>query len=129
MLRHISLKRLFIVTWIAAFLADYCFRFYLIWRHGSQYETSWRYTAIQSTAVAGLVALIVKRIQEEPTKEEVAALDAIFQAGPGTIGAVVVTRHGVPEVVATVRSREEYLQLAASGRIPVDHFVFLPTDA
>jgi hypothetical protein len=129
MLRHISLKRLFVVVWLIVFVAHYCFRIYLRLRYGDHYEINWRFTALGATGVAGMAVLIVQRLQEEPTQEELAALDAIFQAGPGTIGAVVVTRNGVPEVVATVRSREEYLQLAASGRIPVDHFVFLPTDA
>jgi hypothetical protein len=40
----------------------------------------------------------------------------------------VVKRNGVPEVIATVRSREEYLELAATDRLPVDHIVFLPDD-
>jgi hypothetical protein len=129
MLRHVSLKRLFVVTWLITFTAGYCFRLYLRLRYGDEYEINWRIAALLATGVAGMAVLIVQRLQEEPTQEELAALDAIFQAGTGTIGAVVVTRNGVPEVVATVRSREEYLQLAASGRIPVDHFVFLPEDA
>jgi hypothetical protein len=40
----------------------------------------------------------------------------------------VVTGNGVPEVVATVRSTEEYLKLAGSGQLPHDHLVFLPED-
>ncbi|WP_375771097.1 hypothetical protein NR798_09415 [Archangium gephyra] len=72
--------------------------------------------------------MIVQRLRAQPTPEQRAALSAIFAAGPGTIGAVVVTRNGVPEVLATVRSKEEYLQLAGSGQLPHDHLVFLPDD-
>lgn len=129
MLRHVSLQRLFAVTWLITFTVAYCFRLYLRLRHGEEYEVNWRVAALGATGVAGMAVLIVKRIQEEPTQEELVALEAVFQAGPGTLGAVVVTRNGVPEVVATVRSREEYLQLAASGSLPADHFVFLPEDA
>ncbi|AKJ00944.1 Hypothetical protein AA314_02570 [Archangium gephyra] len=77
---------------------------------------------------AGLVVMTMQRIRARPTPEQRAALSAIFAAGPGTIGAVVVTRNGVPEVLATVRSTEEYLALAGSGQLPPDHFVYLPDD-
>lgn len=63
------------------------------------------------------------------TREQKAALSAIFAAGPGTSGAVLVTRNGAPEVIATVRSTEEYLELAGSGQLPQDHRVYLPSDA
>ena len=85
--------------------------------------------ALVAGAVAGLVVIIMRRIREEPTPEQKAALAAIFEAGPGTRGAVVVTRNGVPEVLATVRSKEEYLERAASGQFPEDHRVYLPDDA
>jgi hypothetical protein len=128
MLRWVSLKWLFTITWVIGFLglhAAYLYRGLPL----EDWTVEFRVMVPGAAGVAMVVVGIVKRLQEEPTKEELAALKAIFQAGPGTLGAVVVTRNGVPEVVATVRSREEYLALAASGRIPVDHFVFLPTDA
>ena len=72
--------------------------------------------------------MIVERIRAEPTPEERAVFWAIFHSPPGTIGAVVVTRNGKPEVIATVRSVEEYVKLAGSGQLPPDHRVFLPND-
>ena len=72
--------------------------------------------------------MTVQRIRAEPTPEERAAFWAIFHSEPGTIGAVVVTRDGKPEVLATVRSVEEYVKLAGSGHLPPDHRVFLPND-
>ena len=74
------------------------------------------------------VVEIVRRIRAEPTPEERVAFWAIFHSPPGTLGAGVVTRNGVPEVIATVRSTEEYLKLAGSGQLPADHVVFLPDD-
>lgn len=126
MLRRISLRWLFVTTWLMAFVATYIVRFYLIMRHGEQHETDWRASAIWATAAAGLIVMTVKDLKEEPTQEQLAALEAIFQAGPGTIGAVVVTKNGIPEVIATVRSREEYLELAGSRALPPVHKVLLP---
>ncbi|MFY0527926.1 hypothetical protein ACN28I_33830 [Archangium gephyra] len=68
--------------------------------------------------------MIVQRIRAEPTPEERAAFWALLAAEPGTIGAVVVKRNGVPEVIATVRSVEEYWMLAASGKLPHEHYFF-----
>ncbi|WP_152622685.1 hypothetical protein [Archangium violaceum] len=89
---------------------------------------NWPGLALIAMGPAGLVMMIVQRIRAEPTPEERAAFWAIFHAEPGTIGAVVVTRKGVPEVIATVRSTEEYLKLAGSGQLPADHRVYLPDD-
>lgn len=129
MLRHISLRWLFAVVWLPAFGALSYELFSRSIQLGQPGRIDWLGAAIGAAGVAGLVVLIVQRLQEEPTKEELAALGAILQAGPGTIGAVVVTRNGVPEVLATIRSREEYLMLAGSGRLPPDHTLFLPEDA
>ncbi len=89
---------------------------------------NWPGLALMAVAPAGLVMMIVRRIRAEPTPEERAAFWAIFHSEPGTIGAVVVTRNGAPEVIATVRSTEEYLKLAGSGQLPSDHRVYLPND-
>jgi hypothetical protein len=77
----------------------------------------WLAVAMVAGAVAGLVVLLVERIRAEPTPEERAVFWAIFHSPPGTIGAVVVTRNGKPEVIATVRSVEEYLKLAGYGNV------------
>ncbi len=76
-------------------------------------------------AVAGLVVLIVERIRAEPTPEERAAFWALLAAEPGTIGAVVVKKNGKPEVIATVRSVEEYWMLSAKGKLPHEHYFFM----
>ena len=89
---------------------------------------NWPGLALMAVGPAGLAMMIVRRIRAEPTPEERAVFWAIFHSPPGTIGAVVVTRNGVPEVIATVRSTEEYLTLAGSGQLPPDHRVFLPND-
>ncbi|WP_309888083.1 hypothetical protein [Archangium sp.] len=81
-----------------------------------------------ASGLTGLLLMIVEKVRSQPMPEQRAALSAIFAAGPGTIGAVVVTRNGVPEVLATVRSIEEYMELAGSGQLPQDHRVYLPDD-
>ncbi|KFA87296.1 hypothetical protein Q664_48520 [Archangium violaceum Cb vi76] len=74
---------------------------------------------------AGLVVMLVQRIRAEPTPEERAAFWALLAAEPGTIGAVVVKKKGKPEVIATVRSVEEYWMLAANGKLPHEHYFFM----
>jgi hypothetical protein len=129
MLRRIKLRWLFAVAWPIAFGAVYVARFLLGLHRGEQLETDWKFAAIAAASFAGLIVLIVKDLRDRPTPEQLAALGAIFQAGPGTLGAILVKRNGVPEVIATVRSREEYLELAASERLPPDHTLYLPEDA
>lgn len=94
----------------------------------SPQRVEWQGLGLFAAAIAGLVVMIVQRIRSQPSPEQRAALAAIFSAGPGTIGAVVVTRNGAPEVVATVRSVQEYMELAGSGQLPHDHRVYLPDD-
>ncbi|MFY0578145.1 hypothetical protein ACN28S_30900 [Cystobacter fuscus] len=97
---------------------------------GSEGQVDWLFVGLLSTAVTGLVVAIVRELRARPSPMQQAALTAIFNAeDPDTIGAVVVMKNGTPEVVATVRSRDEYLELAGSGRLPEDHLVFLPDDA
>ncbi|MBN8231221.1 hypothetical protein JYK02_27250 [Corallococcus macrosporus] len=97
---------------------------------GATGQVDWVFVALLSTAVTGILVAIIREFRARPSPMQRAALDAIFNARePGTIGAVVVMKNGTPEVVATVRSRDEYLELAGSGRLPVDHRVFLPDDA
>jgi hypothetical protein len=69
MLRRISLKWLFVVVWLIVFTADYAVRFCLTMRYGDQYKTDWQFTAIVATAVAGLVVMFVKDLQDRPTPE------------------------------------------------------------
>jgi hypothetical protein len=129
MLRHISLKRLFIVSWLIAFGVLYVLMFLRRLGPGDVWEPDWRFAAISAVGVAGLITLIVKRLQDEPTKEERESFWALFNSKPGVVGVVLVTKNGVPEVIATVRSREEYLHLAGSGQLPVDHKLFIAEDA
>ncbi|WP_223738073.1 hypothetical protein NR800_11560 [Corallococcus interemptor] len=92
-------------------------------------QVDWLFVALLSTAATGIVVAIVRELRARPSSVQQVALKAIFNAKePGTIGAVLVMKNGSPEVIATVRSREEYLELANSGRLPVDHLVFLPDD-
>ena len=94
----------------------------------SPQSIEWLGVGLYAAAPAGLLMMIVQRLRAQPSPEQRAALSAIFRAGPGTIGAVVVTRNGKPEVVATVRSIDEYMALAGSGQLPHDHRVYLPDD-
>lgn len=97
---------------------------------GSTGQVDWLFVALLSTAITGVIVAIMRELLARPSPMQRAALAAIFNAKePGTIGAVVVMKNGAPEVVATVRSRDEYLELAGSGRLPVDHLVYLPDDA
>jgi membrane protein implicated in regulation of membrane protease activity len=96
---------------------------------GSTGKVDWLFVALLSTAVTGIVVAIVRELRARPSPMQQAALTAIFNAeDPDTIGAVVVMKNGTPEVVATVRSRDEYLELAGSGQLPEAHLVFLPDD-
>jgi hypothetical protein len=93
-------------------------------------RVDWRFVALLAGAVAGAVVMLVHELRGRPSPAQQAALAAIFNSeDPNTIGAVVVMKNGTPEVIATVRSREEYLELAGAGQLPVDHLVFLPDDA
>ena len=116
-------------VWAGAFVALSVLEYYQsTHQQGHSGKIEWRALVLAAASVAGLVVMVVQRIRSEPTPEQRAAFWAIFHAEPGTIGAVVVTRNGVPEVIATVRSTEEYLKLAGSGQLPHDHVVFLPDD-
>ena len=98
-------------------------------QQGHSGRVDWLAVGLLAGAVTILVMQGVQRIRAQPTPEQRAALSAIFAAGSGTIGAVVVTRNGVPKILATVRSMEKYLKLAGSGQLPHDHLVFLSEDA
>lgn len=117
-----------LLVWLSTFAATSGLLLYRSINTGRPRRIDWPGLALIAIGPAGLAMMIVRRIRAEPTPEQRAAFWAIFHAEPGTIGAVVVTRNGVPEVVATVRSTEEYLKLAGSGQLPHDHVVFLPDD-
>jgi hypothetical protein len=102
----------------------------LVHHRSSTGRVDWLFVALLSTAVTGIVVAVVRELRARPSPVQRAALEAIFDARePGIIGAVLVMKNGTPEVIATVRSREEYLELAGSGRLPVDHLLFMPDDA
>ena len=124
----IPLWLLGLLVWLSIFAATSGLLLYRNASTGRPRPIDWPGLALIAIGPAALVVMIVQRIRAEPTPEERAAFWAIFHAEPGTIGAVVVTRNGVPEVIATVRSTEEYLKLAGSGQLPQDHRVFLPDD-
>ncbi|HEX5745209.1 MAG TPA: hypothetical protein VFZ09_03135 [Archangium sp.] len=128
--KRLSLWRLGLRVWPFAFglvtAFEYCRSTY---HPGSPWKIDWPGVVVVATALMGLVVMIAEHVRAQPSPEQKAALSAIFAAGPGTIGAVLVTRDGVPEVIATVRSLEEYLELAGSGQLPHDHRVYLPADA
>ncbi|HEX5750217.1 MAG TPA: hypothetical protein VFZ09_28560 [Archangium sp.] len=128
MKKPIPLWLIGLAVWILAFAAISFFWLYHGSRKGLTGRIDWPGLALGAVGPAGLVVMIVQRIRAEPTPEERAAFWAIFHSPPGTIGAVVVTRNGAPEVIATVRSTEEYLKLAGSGQLPADHRVYLPND-
>jgi hypothetical protein len=117
-----------LAVWVVDFVAFTGYWLYEGSRRGLTGQVDYAGWALAAVAPAGLVVMIVQRIRAEPTPEERAVFWAIFHSPPGTIGAVVVTRNGKPEVIATVRSTEEYLKLAGSGQLPPDHRVFLPND-
>ncbi len=128
--KRMSLWRLGLRVWPVAFVLITLLEYYLsTHQKGHPGKISWLYVAIAAFGPTGLVVMMVEHVRAQPTREQKAALSAIFAAGPGTIGAVLVTRNGAPEVIATVRSTEEYLKLAGSGQLPQDHRVYLPSDA
>lgn len=117
------------MVWLSAFVAMTGLEFYWKARQKTRAEgMDWLLVVVGSAALAGMIMMIVERVQSRPSLEQRAALSAIFRAGSGTIGAVVVTKNGKPEVVATLRSVDEYVQLAGSGQLPHDHRVYLPDD-
>jgi hypothetical protein len=126
--KPIPLWTIGLAVWVVTFVAASGYWLYEGSRRGLTGQVDYAGWALGALGPAGLVVMIVQRIRAEPTPEQRAAFWAIFHAEPGTIGAVVVTRNGVPEVIATVRSTEEYLKLAGSGQLPHDHVVFLPDD-
>jgi hypothetical protein len=126
--KHIPLWKLALWVWPVCFGLVTGFETFLGHYLGDAEKVDWLLVGVVSSALAAVVIMIVERVQARPSPEQRAALSAIFRAGPGTIGAVVVTRHGVPEVIATVKSKEEYLQLVGSGQLPPDHHVYLPSD-
>ena len=115
-------------VWVVFFVAFTGYWVYEGHRRGLTGQVDWAGWGLMALGPAGLAVMIVQRIRAEPTPEERAVFWAIFHSPPGTIGAVVVTRNGKPEVIATVRSVEEYVKLAGSGQLPPDHRVFLPND-
>lgn len=128
--KRISLWRLGLMVWLVAFVLFTALEYYLsTHQQGHSGSIDWLFVVIAAFGPTGLVVMIAEHVRAQPTREQKAALSAIFAAGPGTIGAVLVTRNGVPEVIATVRSTEEYLELAGSGQLPQDHRVYLPSDA
>ncbi len=112
-------------VWAVAFVAFTGFWFYECSRKGLEGQMEWAAWAVGALGPAILVVMIVQRIRAEPTPEERAAFWALLAAEPGTIGAVVVKKKGVPEVIATVRSVEEYWMLASKGKLPADHQFFM----
>ncbi len=115
-------------VWLGAFGAVTVLEHYLsTHQQGHSGRIDWLAVGLLASAVAILVVQVVQRIRAQPTPEERVAFWAIFSAGAGTIGAVVAMKNGVPEVVATVRSTEEYWMLAGSGKLPQDHILFLTT--
>jgi hypothetical protein len=128
--KRISLWRLGLMLWLVAFVMFTALEYYQsTYQKGHPGEIDWLFVVLAAFGPAGLVVMLVEHVRAQPTREQKAALSAIFAAGPGTIGAVLVKRNGVPEVIATVRSVEEYLELAGSGQLPHDHLVYLPSDA
>ncbi len=129
MKKRVPLWLLGVYAWPVAFGADAALEFYLsTHQKGHPGKMDWLAVSLMASGLTGLLLMIVEKVRSQPMPEQRAALSAIFAAGPGTIGAVVVTRNGVPEVLATVRSIEEYMELAGSGQLPQDHRVYLPDD-
>ncbi len=126
--KPIPLWLLGLLAWLFIFAATSGALLYRSVSRGRSGRIDWPGLALIAMGPAGLVVMIVQRIRAEPTPEERAVFWAMFHSPPGTIGAVVVTRNGAPEVIATVRSTEEYLKLAGSGQLPSDHRVYLPND-
>ena len=114
------------LIWVLSFAA-------LVWiqlrRPAPSGRIDWLFAGLGSSAFAFLAVFLARRMALRPSPAQQAALAALFQAPPGTVGAVVVTRDGVPTVVATVRSRDEYLSLVGEGRLPAEHQLFLADDA
>jgi hypothetical protein len=109
-------------VWAGAFAALSLLEYYQsTHQQGHSGRIEWRALVLAAAAVAGLVVMIVQRIREEPTPEQRAAFWALLEAEPGTVGAVVVRKKGKAEVIATVRSVEEYWMLAAHGKLPHEH--------
>lgn len=115
-----------VMAWLGVFGALACLT---LVRPGRSGRPDWLGLGVLAGAAAVAVVMFVRHGRGRPSPEQQAALSALFQAGPGTLGAVVVTRNGVPEVLATVRTREEYLELVHEGRLPPDHRLYLPDDA
>lgn len=127
--KRISLWKLGLTAWPIAFVMFAALEYYLsTHQKGHPGTIDWLFVVLMAFGPTGLLVMLVEHIQAQPTPDQEAALSAIFAAGSGTIGAVVVTRNGVPEVIATVRSVEEYMELAGSGQLPHDHRVYLPDD-
>ena len=128
MRKRIPLWALGGIVWLVAFGALAAYMLYLSAHHRFTGRIDWPGLGVMALGPAALVVMMVHHVRARPSPEQRAALSAIFKAGPGTIGAVMVTRNGVPEVIATVKSKEEYLHLVGSGQLPHDHHVYLPSD-
>lgn len=129
MKRRVPLLLLGFLVWLVAFGALSVFWLYWSVRHDLQGRIDWRGLGVMALGPTGLILMVVQHMRERPSAEQRAALAAIFAAGPDTRGAVLVTRQGKPQVIATVRSREEYLELLGSGQLPEEHSVYLPDEA
>jgi predicted outer membrane lipoprotein len=121
MKKPIPLWLIGLVVWVVAFGIVSALWIDLSIRQKLPGPISWPSLVLIAVGPAGLVVMIVQRIRSEPTPEQRAAFWALLVAEPGTIGAVVVKRKGKAEVIATVRSVEEYWMLAAHGKLPHEH--------
>ena len=122
MKRPVPLWLIGLMVWVVAFGVVSVLWIDLSIRQKLSGPIGWPGLALMAVGPAGLVMLIVQRIREEPTPEQRAAFWALLAAEPGTVGAVVVKKKkGKPEVIATVRSVEEYWMLAAHGKLPHEH--------
>lgn len=118
------------IVWAVSFGAVAGLQSYLAARRqAGSGRVDWLFVSVLATALTVAVVSVVRRLRSQPSAAQQAALGALLDAEPGKLGAVVVMRNGVPEVIATVRSREEYLVLLQSGQLPEDHSLYLTEDA
>jgi hypothetical protein len=128
--RQAPLWLLGVLVWPGAFLIVTGIIFYVNSRKPDPSGSShWPFICVLASAITAAVVLVVRDIRARPSALQRAALEVLLNAEPGTIGAVVVMNNGRPEVIATVRSREEYLERAGKGQFPTDHYLYLSADA
>lgn len=126
MKRPVPLWLIGLMVWVVAFGVVSALWIDLSIRQKLSGPIGWPGLALMAVGPAGLVMMIVHRLRTEATPEERAAFWALL-AEPGTVGAVVVKRNRKPEVIATVRSLEEYRMLAAKGKLPHEHVLIMAT--